>query len=692
MGANMSNLTKSQQEFVNSSSKFIRLLAPAGCGKTFSIIEKIKNICAHNPKDKISVFTFTRGAADEIRERCDNDTCVTVNTLNSWGNNYIKSNVLKNAQIISTPKDRKFCLLNHLQPIWDKPEYRQTFGKLFTSRSKTRHSETFLEIMDEFKNIGFVHTKFTKDAKANTATYEKHIEFIKEVGLQRYYEALTEILKHALGVVCTDEKQTTDFMVNTWIPFWKDCCDQMQAAGLYTLDDQKYLANIALLKKVEKGEKWNGTAKIDYIFVDEFQDTSPLDLMLISNLQQLNEAGLVIVGDDDQAIYEFRGATPYFILHPDKIFSQSFTTYILDENFRSPANIVEKSMYLISNNKNRVTKNVSAHNTTDSAEIQLLTYSTQEEMIDNVIQDIKNTVDTKGETVAVLSRLKASLLPYQVLLTKESVPYYVSDDLAFFLTGAAESLNRVMEIKKKKTEPTRADLIELVCLDSKNEIYKTQKDTLTRLFLANNVKKANIEEALRAIAEKYPKQFQNLFTDAFITHFMNAMDKFLKADNVYNTLECMLRDFQGLKQNYSRSLEDLYYRDPPLASLLDFASKYGDDYEGFLEDFNAAIATASMAKDSNDRLFDTEPARVFLSTALRVKGQQFDKVIILNVDDGTWPKSQAQTNDEAYEAERRLFYVATTRSRKVLHLYRGNEYHNESTTISPFVFEGHYNE
>ena len=113
----MSNLTKSQQEFVNSSSKFIRLLAPAGCGKTFSIIEKIKSICAHNSKDKISVFTFTRGAAEEIRERCDNDTCVTVNTLNSWGNNYIKSNVLKNAQIISTPKDRKFCLLNHLQPI-----------------------------------------------------------------------------------------------------------------------------------------------------------------------------------------------------------------------------------------------------------------------------------------------------------------------------------------------------------------------------------------------------------------------------------------------------------------------------------------------------------------------------------------------------------------------------------------------
>ena len=134
-----------------------------------------------------------------------------------------------------------------------------------------------------------------------------------------------------------------------------------------------------------------------------------------------------------------------------------------------------------------------------------------------------------------------------------------------------------------------------------------------------------------------------------------------------------------MKQNYSRSLEDLYYRAPPLASLLDFAAKYGDDYESFLEDFNAAIATAGMAKDSNDRLLDTEPARVFLSTALRVKGQQFDKVIILNVDD-------------AYEAERRLFYVATTRSKKTLHLYRGNEYHNESTTISPFVLEGHYNE
>ena len=689
----MYSLTKSQQDFINSFDKFIRLLAPAGCGKTFSIIQKVRSIISQSQKTKITIFTFTRGAADEIRERCDNDMCISVNTINSWGNSYIKSNVLKNAKIISTQKDKKFCILNYLQPVWNRKEYENTFAKLFDkNRSKVKHSETILEIMDNFKNIGFIHTEFTKKFEHDQQIYYTHLDFINRVGLNRYYNTLIETLLHEFGLVCTNDEEKHTFVIKTWIPFWKDCCEQMQASGLYTLDDQKYFANIELSKKVAKGEKWNGSVKIDFIFVDEFQDTSPLDIMLISNLQKLNDSSLIIVGDDDQAIYEFRGATPYFILHPEDFFDNDFVTYILNENFRSPQNIVQKSMDLISHNKKRVIKNVTSKSSLAQAEISLKSYDTQEQMIDAVINDIKDTLNNSTDNIAVLSRLKASLLPYQILLTKENIPYTVSEDLAFFLTGAADSLNRVIPIKARDNKLTREDLIEFVCLSSKHEVYKTARDTLSRLFIMNNVKKDNLREALSAIAAKHPAQFQNLFTDSFIDKCIKSLESFLKASTVYDTLNCLLTNFDGLKQNYSRSLEDIYYRDPPLASLLDFASKYGSDYNSFLEDFNTAIANANAAKDPDDNLFVQETPRVTLSTALRVKGQQYDRVIILNVDDGIWPKSQAKNNNDDYEAERRLFYVATTRPKKVLRLYRADEYRGEQTTISPFVFEGKYNE
>ncbi len=707
----MPTLTQAQSDFINSKAAYIRLLAPAGCGKTFSIIEKTRDLFINNPRLRIAIFTFTRGAADEIRERCGDDVVVSVNTLNSWGNNYVKNSVLKNAKLITNPADRKFCILNNLQCIWHRDEHAEIFEKLFTGRSKVKHSEEILEMMDLFKNIGFIHTDFNKSFEHDKNVYYKHLEFINKVGLKRYYETVVDSLVRKLdGALKNSHNKTTkrwfsflskktnddstkvhDAIIKYWIPFWRDCCEHMQNSGLYTMDDQKYFANIELLKRVAKHEKWTGASKLDYIFIDEFQDTSPLDLMLVSNLQKLTDAALVIVGDDDQAIYEFRGATPYFILHPDEIFGQQFTTFVLDENFRSPANIVDKSMDLIANNVHRYAKRVKPVARVDQADIALHTYDSSEKMISAVIDDIKHTLETTDEnyTIAVLSRLKAHLLPYQVLLTKDNISYTVSEDLAFFLTGAAEHLNRVMEIKKKNNIVNRDDLIELVCLNSKHEIHKGARSTLNRLFLANNAKISNIRDILSAIGAKV-SVFQNLFTDEFIAKFMDATTRFLEATNVYETLDSLLNYFDGLKQNYSRSLEDLYYRDPPLASLLDFATNYGNDYESFLDDFNAAIEKATISKESQDLILFDEHPRVVLSTALRVKGQQYDKVIVLNVDDGIWPKSQARAFPEAYETERRLFYVAVTRSKQSLTFYRTESHHGQNTTISPFMYEGHY--
>lgn len=684
----MPDLTTAQKNFIECTDKYIRLLAPAGCGKTFSIIEKTRAILRTNPRARINIFTFTRGAANEIRERCGDTDVLTVNTLNSWGNNYIKTNALRNARIVATAADKRICVLNNLQSVWQQPEYA-AYEKVFSGRGKGTRAERMMELADLFKNIGFVHTKFTQYATHNATVYFNHLEFIQSVGLTRYYDTIVDEIIHTFfgGKTPEDKHQ---FIIENWIPFWADCIKQMMSSGLYTLDDQKYIANITLAGKVGRGERWNGSAKMDYIMIDEFQDISPLDAQLIFNLQCLNDASLIIVGDDDQAIYEFRGAAPYFILNPEDIFGRRFTTIILDKNFRSPGNIVKKSMKLIKHNIKRADKVVTPHSSMAPASIELRCHNTQTEMIDGVIRDIQQSLDTPGERVVVLSRLKASLLPYQVLLTKENIPYAVNEDLAFFLTGAADKLIRAMQIKTGRGRLRREDLLALICTASRNEIYENARGTLGRFLLVNNAKQENIQDVMRMAADTYPKLFKSVFTESFISQFCDATDRFMQADTVFDALECLLTHFDGLKQNYSRSLEDLYYRDPPLASLLDFAAKYGDDYDAFIDDFTLAIEKAKIGTDDDARKQTGETPRIFLSTALRVKGQQYDKVIILDVNDGTWPKSQAKNDPDAYEAERRLFYVAATRSRKSLHLYRSHSHNGEMTTMSPFIGEGAY--
>lgn len=680
-------LTKAQENFVFSKDKFIRLLAPAGCGKTFSIMEKTKEIMKSNTKSKISVFTFTRNASKEIIDRCGDGETLDVNTLNSWGNRYVKTTVLKNAKLISSAQDRKFCMGNYLQPVWGKPEH-DIFKKLCQGRSRVRCGEKLLDLIDNFKNLGFKHTEFMQDVEHTKDVYVKHMNFINKVGLMRYYDSVCSELVNMLPVedrlqILIGEDMHA-FLVEHWIPFWRDCCVQMIESGIYTLDDQKYFANIELEKRVLKNERWTGATKIDYIFVDEFQDTNPLDLMLISNLQKLTDAGLIIVGDDDQAIFEFRGAAPYFILHPDEMFGHKFTTFCLDQNFRSPTNIVQKSQILISHNKNRIDKSVSVASDRPLAQIEHIETNSQM-LVSKVIDIIKHTLQETNENIVLVSRLKASLLPYQVLLTKDNIEYTVSDDLAFFYTNAAQNLNKVLDIKRADKELGPKELLELVCLYSRNEIYKNARDVLMHALMANDANIENIQDILWIVGRNKPN-FEKLLTKEFIDNFKHALTNFVNATNVYDTLKCLLGEFEGLKQNYSRSLEDLYYRDPPLASLLDFAQQYGDNFDGFYYDFNKAIDKIMYAKELPDIILNQKQPRVILSTALRVKGQEFDNVVILNANDGVWPKlnkTQAVKKLDI-ESERRLFYVAVTRVKNVLYFAEGKD------PKSPFIAEGEF--
>ena len=158
-----------------------------------------------------------------------------------------------------------------------------------------------------------------------------------------------------------------------------------------------------------------------------------------------------------------------------------------------------------------------------------------------------------------------------------------------------------------------------------------------------------------------------------------------EATSVSETLNKLSVNFEGLQSDFGKAEEDIFYTDLPFFELAEYASRYGDDYESFVNDIERAKDTLVYIPPFDDADGENlwgDP--LHLMTALRAKGKEFDTVILLDVIDGIWPNRNART-PEQIEAERRVFYVAFTRAkRNILMLINRNM---ANSTISPFVDE-----
>ena len=226
--------------------------------------------------------------------------------------------------------------------------------------------------------------------------------------------------------------------------------------------------------------------------VDEFQDINPLDLALIKAIVERNKATLTIVGDDDQAIFEWRGATPEYILHPEEYFGASFTDYQLQINYRSPSNIVSLSQRLIANNENRVSKQVSATNDADVAEIAIKKTDSINERLALVTDVVRNT-EYPGK-VAVISRFRRQLIPYQIYFAYDGAPFNTAVDLDVFSSNAFDDLIRLLEIWERSQDNRRPaqimdDTIAICNLIRRRPLGKKNRDDLSR-YLRNATPKS----------------------------------------------------------------------------------------------------------------------------------------------------------------------------------------------------------
>lgn len=683
-------LDQYQRRFCQATAPRIRLLAPAGSGKTASLLWRCKAIYERKGGSaRFLVVTFTRAARDELKKRLADPpfaamrTSVEIATLNGWGFRRVRQ-AFHAPQLRVSEKERSFCFQNSLQPVWRRHDL---IRGLVENNAPYAVGRAVMNLVDLLKSLGFVHDPFSLEA------CQARLEELRELNMLVILErALSDLLGDGRAKIASIEGDLMRFL-----DFWRDACTALIEQSLFTLEDQKYVAYLLLKKQLEAGRRPVGGSRLTHVLIDEFQDINPLDLALIKAIVDLNSSEIAIVGDDDQAIFEWRGASFRFILEPERHIGGEFETYILQRNYRCAPNLIRHALNLIDLNKNRVKKEVVPVRT-DAARIDILRRRYFEESIDEVMNLVRRFQSERrkdGDRLArfaLVSRKRAQLIPYQILLAAEEIPFCAAEDLQIFLSEAFDRLINALEVCQRAKQRARSrqvvlDVVGLCDLVKRYPLSKKDRTALETWLMRQAPR--SYADGLDALA-RYRGPLKGPNEDGAMSEaFARAIRLLLWAESVSDAIDAISVTMSGLDKDYGKSQEDIFYSDPPFFYLSRFAARYGTDFDRFIDDLEKAKATlAKLPPDEDDQEGgeDVWSAPIHLMTALRAKGKEFDTVVLLDVNDGIWPNVHAETPEQK-EQERRLFYVAMTRAKRHLLATLSDRIGEKVSIPSPFLAE-----
>jgi DNA helicase-2/ATP-dependent DNA helicase PcrA len=171
----------------------------------------------------------------------------------------------------------------------------------------------------------------------------------------------------------------------------------------------------------------------------------------------------------------------------------------------------------------------------------------------------------------------------------------------------------------------------------------------------------------------------------------NAIRSYLECQTVSEALSVMGTNFEGLQIDMGKAEDDIFFVDPPFAQLAEYAARYGEDFELFIEDIERAKEQLVYVPPVDDVDENVTPDTIWkrpihLMTALRAKGKEFDTVVLLDVNDGIWPNRNAREPAQK-ESERRVFYVAFTRAKRKVIMLVAKRFGNRPATPSQYIEE-----
>lgn len=433
--------------------------------------------------------------------------------------------------------------------------------------------------------------------------------------------------------------------------------ERLIKADAMDFDDMIYYTVVLLRDNPEIREKYGN--QFQYIMVDEYQDTNHMQYELVRLLSQVH-GNLCVVGDDDQSIYRFRGATIRNILEFEDTFDNT-TVIKLEQNYRSTKNILDAANSVIVNNSARKAKTLWTDN--EKGE-KILRYNAHDEYDESrfIINTLNDGVAQGGSfsDYAVLYRMNSQSQSIERSFVRAGIPYKIiggrrfyerreiRDMIAYLSVISNHSdnirLRRIINIPKRGIGDKTVSQIEEIGTMLGQSMYETMQRSEEFEALIKSSKKledfCSIIEEMSEILESGTPVSEMYSTLLEKTGYVSFIKK--ESDHGDEAVE----NVQELKSSIMRYEQE----NPDNATL-----------QGFLEE--VALFTDLDTYNSEDA-----SGCVVMMTLHSAKGLEFDNVFIPGMEENTFPSYMATLSEEEMQEERRLAYVGITRAKKRLFL------------------------
>ncbi|MBS5886472.1 MAG: DNA helicase PcrA [Clostridium sp.] len=601
-------LNKEQYEGATTIEGQVLILAGAGSGKTRVLTHRM----AHMIDDlgilpyKILAITFTNKAAKEMKDR-------------------VKALIGERAEDMWISTFHSTCVRILRREI-EKLGYKKSFTIYDTSDQKTLIKECMkaLNINDKDITEQEIMSKIgkAKDNMQSPASFmREHESNFREKKIADVYEMYQKRLK---------ENNALDF-------------------------DDLIFKTVELFKQDKETLEFY-QRKFQYIMVDEYQDTNKVQYELIRLLAE-KYRNVCVVGDDDQCIYQWRGADIRNILDFEKDYPDA-KVIKLEQNYRSKGNILDAANVVIVNNANRKSKVLRTEQESGNKIKIYRAYSDSDEgdFVATQINKIKEEENKSYKDFAILYRTNAQSRIFEESLRRKAIPYKILGGTRFY---DRKEIKDMISYLKVLVNPTDSISLRRIINVPKRGIGDA---TVNKVVDFADDYELPLWDALSTVRNIPTLTARNC---GGIEIFMEMMDKFMEMSEIMpvsTLIETILKDTGYISElEKSKEIEDKS-RIENLKELVSDAV----DFERSSEDksLSAYLEKVSLVQDT-DKLEEDDDT-IVLMTVHSAKGLEFPVVFMVGMENGIFPGNASFESDAEMEESRRLCYVGITRAKEQL--------------------------
>ncbi len=599
-GFDINTLNEEQKEALFQTEGVVLVTAGAGSGKTRLLTHRICYLIERgvSPYNMLAI-TFTNKATNEMKERI-----AKMCNCNIWISTF-------HSMCVRILRENIDCL--------------EGYNRNFTIIAEADRDKIIKDLLKK-------HQCEDEDKCA----VEKHLDNIKNKGLDMFdYFAEVRKYDHSANIK----------MCQTICMEYEEYLHKNNALDF---DD---LLNKTLTLFVQHREVLQKYAeRFRYILVDEFQDTNLVQYKLVKMLASCHK-NLFVVGDEDQCIYSWRGANFKNIFNLEKDFPD-VKVFKLERNYRSTKNIINMANNVISNNKERMKKNLWTDKSEGDCPVVYHAFDERDEAM-----FVAKTIDqlmSQGYTYndfAVLMRVNALSRPVEEALLGWQMPYKIYGGFKFYERAEIKMVLAYLSVFVNPKD--EISLLKIINFPKRGigdvAIEKLQEEAGEMQLLDYLLGERFAYSKYHSKLEKFVDTFKKLKEDMHTLTLVDFVEKVVKSF-------CIDQAYAGKDEE---SIDKLHNID----SMLTGVQEYQDENEdASLADYLANI----MLKSDSDNI--QENGYVSVATIHAVKGLEFKVVFVVGLEEGLFPLARATFSESEMEEERRLMYVAITRAEEKIYL------------------------